>query len=120
VRIRASRRTGRIPELFQRRLVITLPRWSPLVIAGGVAFGLVDAFTVMTSIVCAISTVVALIAVVRAQKIVWRLRAQVHSVLNDIDNEDMPVTSIYSDDTPPQRVRFTNVNGSKTGVSGQG
>src|SRR5215831_10270898 len=116
MRIRPQRKS-KIPDLFQRKLVITLPRWSPLVLAGGVIVGMLDRLTVLTDVISVLAATAAVLCAVKCQRQLIHLRRQVHSTLHNIDNDDPVISSIYSDDTPPQRVRFSTVNGSKTGVS---
>jgi len=76
-------------DLFKRRIVITVPPWGVIVVAGAIGAAILDRFALVTEIASIVMVAVMLVFVLTAKRIVKELRYQVHDVINNIHNDDI-------------------------------
>jgi hypothetical protein len=112
------------PDLFRRRIIITMPPWAPYIIAGGViTSAFIPAVLMMiTEIVCVVATFLAVLFTLLVRKELREMRYNVHALLNDIDNDTLPenVTDFPVKVIPPGTIGKVNGDrSSKVRLSGQ-
>jgi hypothetical protein len=91
------------PDLFLRKVVITISPWAVPVLAGGVIGGIAIP-VVFDRVVMVISftiTLFALIQILLARKMLKQARWDIHRMLRDIGNEDIPDDA---EEAPPIRI----------------
>lgn len=93
------------PDIFRRKIVITVPPWAILPLAGGVAVGLIIpvSFHLMADIVSVVLTALALIQMIVARRMLKAARWDIHRMLRDIGNEDIPDDA---EESPIRILRF--------------
>lgn len=100
--------------LFHYRIVITLPPWGVLVMAGAVGVGLVSQPMLVTNIVSVAATGIAVVFCVVARRIVKALRFEVHEALNNIGSDELELTDY---EPKPETIRLKKMghtNGSRS------
>ena len=106
--------------LFRYRIVVTMPPWGVLVMAGATGFVFLTRPMFATNVISIVLVVVGLILVIRSRAMVKALRHDVHEALNDIGNDELVLGSDYPADEQTETIRLkriNNINGSSR-VSG--
>jgi hypothetical protein len=105
--MRPAKRRGGVPELFRSRILISLPPYSPWVIGGGLAIAIFvpSGLRTMTNIVCLIAATVSVFCAYLVRRELRELRFRVHSILHDIDNDQLTL-----DDDDDNVTRFPTIN----------
>ena len=81
------RRIARKPDLFRHRIIIVIPPWGVVIVAGAIGIAIFDRLPVVTEAIAILAALLALGCAWTARRMVRDLRYQVHEVLNDIGNE---------------------------------
>ena len=91
------------PDIFKRKIVITIPPWAILPLTGGVIAGLAIpvSFHLMADVISTVLTALALIQMIVARRMLKRARWDIHRMLRDIGNEDIPEDA---EEAPPIRI----------------
>lgn len=105
--------------LFHYRIVITVPPWGVLPVAGAVGIALLARPMFVTNVISIVLVMVGLILVIKARAIVKALRHDVHEVLHNIGNDDAPPDDFPVEDGEEiiRLKRINNTNGNSR-VSG--
>jgi hypothetical protein len=102
-------------SIFKYRLVITIPPWGVLAMAGAIGIALVSQPMLVTNVVSIIITTVALILIYVARRQVRALRYDVHEALNNIGNDDLELDDTFETiDNTPETIRLKRVNGKRS------
>jgi hypothetical protein len=90
------------PDIFKRKIVITIPPWAIPVLVGGVVGGIAIpvVFNRMMDAIAFTLTLLALAQMVMARKMLKRARWDIHRMLRDIGNDDIPDDA----EEPPTRI----------------
>jgi len=107
----------RTASLFHRRIIITLPPWSLLVLVPTIFIGMIGHPMLVTNIVSFVLVSVSLILVIVARRQVRALKHDVHEALNNINAEDDDEDDIedeYADITEKVTLKKMKVNGTKS------
>src|SRR5215475_10427990 len=103
----------RTASLFHRRIIITLPPWSLLVLVPTIFIGMIGHPMLVTNIVSFVLVSVSLILVIVARRQVRALKHDVHEALNNINDED-DIEDEYADITEKVTLKKMKVNGTKS------
>lgn len=76
-------------NLFNKRIVISLPPWGVAVVAGVSALAIFDNFTVVTNAVALLMTALSVVFMFTARRMLRGMRYQIHHILNDIGNDEL-------------------------------
>src|SRR4029077_12931884 len=96
--------------LFRYRIVITMPPWGVLVMAGSAGFVFLTRPLFVTNVISIVLVVVGLILVIRSRAMVKALRHDVHEALNDIGNDELVLGSDYPADEQTETIRLKRIN----------
>jgi hypothetical protein len=106
----SAMRLARRASIFKYKIVITLPPWGVLVMAGAIGIALLSGPMLVTNIVAITTTVVALTLVYVARKQVGALRHDVHEALNNINNDNLETLHEVPPVDGPEPIRLKRVN----------
>lgn len=101
-------------SIFKYRLVITMPPWGVLVMAGAIGIALVSQPMLVTNVVSIIITTMALILILVCRRQVRALRYDVHEALNNIGNDELELGEFDTIDNSPETIRLKKVNGKRS------
>ena len=109
-----TRRYRRRPDLFKRRIIITIHPWAIPLIALALGTSIAFSLNTTTNVICLIITFGVVFTGWRMRQQMQDLRFQVHEILNNLENHDLDEDIEQESDEPkPDRINLKRVNGKR-------